>query len=65
MKAYWQWSLLTTIISYLFISYMQWDIFWIKIIPKIDPPIRFLIFICFIIKELLTIVSYDAVKKTP
>lgn len=56
-------SIATTIILYLAIAFVNWDLLIILRLGEIDPILRFLIILFLIPKEMLTQLIYDEFEK--
>lgn len=55
-------SIYSSIILYLIISFIKWDLLCFLIIKDLDPFSRFLILIGFICKEVITGMVYDTIE---
>lgn len=58
---YFLFSFSVTLIIYLMMSFIWWDILWIKNLPLFDKVDRFAIVLGFIFKEYVCILIYDTV----
>lgn len=68
MKGYWKWTSVTTLISYLIIAAIRWDIIWIKDFPNFTGLNQFVLILIFIVKEIATYMvyeSYQNIKNIP
>lgn len=46
-------SLLTSLVLYLVVSYISWDIIWIKRIPSLENHIRFISLVSYVLLQVL------------
>lgn len=55
-------SILTTSISYIMVSFVKWDIEWIKYIPEYKNSSRMILLFSYIAKEFISYGFYAAIK---